>query len=68
MKYRHYGDPELLEEYPGEVEKEAERLCDRYGSDFWWGISEGQKSLWRKAARAEIVKRRPGEPPVDVPG
>lgn len=65
-KYAHHGDPELLEEFPGEVETEAEKLFeaakrmfhDRTKEDFWQ-LNEWSKGAWKAVARRNIVQKRP---------
>ncbi len=68
MKLGHHGDSELLEEYPGQVEREAERIylhLDRGGD--WVKLSHSAKDQWKRVARRELVKRR-GATPEDVSG
>lgn len=60
-KVAHYGDPELLEEYPGQVDREAESLyITAHPKGEWWKLHDQIQSQWRKQARRMIVERDRG--------
>lgn len=62
------ADPQLLEAYPGEVEKTARSIYEQAvasgeisGLLSWGELEDHYRQIWHRFARIQIVKKRPGE-------